>query len=298
MELSRRRFLKVAGAAGVLPSALTFAAQPESGVAGTQLYGWGQYYQKEGKKLSEHIPEALSAVRDCGYEYAETSLDMAKPEANAKFAAQLKAKELRPVALYTGARLHEKEAGEKAIEAILPAAKIAAESGFSVINCNPDPIGRAKSEAELETQARNLDQLGAELKKIGLKLGIHNHTPAMQDKAREFHHNLDSTDPKLVGLCYDVHWVFRGGLPPQEVLPKYCDRVVSWHLRQSRNGIWWEDLAPGDIDYEWVAKYVAKHSLARVFSVELAIEAGTKITRSVVENHRRSRKFVKEVFGV
>ena len=33
------------------------------------------------------------------------------------------------------------------------------------------------------------------------------------------------------------------------------------------------------------------------FSVELALEAGTKITRSVVENHRRSREFVRKVFG-
>ena len=30
--------------------------------------------------------------------------------------------------------------------------------------------------------------------------------------------------------------------------------------------------------------------------VELAIENGTKITRGVVENHRRSRDYVREVF--
>jgi hypothetical protein len=56
-------------------------------------------------------------------------------------------------------------------------------------------------------------------------------------------------------------------------------------------------LDTGDIDYAAVAKYAREHKLARRFSVELAIEPGTRITRSVVENHRRSREFVRKTFG-
>jgi hypothetical protein len=37
--------------------------------------------------------------------------------------------------------------------------------------------------------------------------------------------------------------------------------------------------------------------LPPIYSVELALEDGTKITRSAVENHRRSREFVRRVFG-
>jgi inosose dehydratase len=95
-----------------------------------------------------------------------------------------------------------------------------------------------------------------------------------------------------------VHWVFKGGIRPEVVLPKYGNRVVSWHLRQSREGIWWEDLDTGDVDYSYIAEYARKNNLPGVYSVELALENGTKITRSVVENHRRSREFVKRVFGV
>ena len=84
---------------------------------------------------------------------------------------------------------------------------------------------------------------------------------------------------------------------PLDALKQYGDRVVTWHLRQSRNRIWWEDLDTGDVDYEAVAKYAREHRLARRFSVELAFEPGTKITRSVVENHRRSREFVRRVLG-
>ena len=35
----------------------------------------------------------------------------------------------------------------------------------------------------------------------------------------------------------------------------------------------------------------------RRYTVELAIENGTKITRTVVENHRRSRDYVRQTFG-
>ena len=83
---------------------------------------------------------------------------------------------------------------------------------------------------------------------------------------------------------------------PIDGLKRYGERVVTWHLRQSRNNIWWEDLDTGDVDYQAVAKYAADHKLARRFSVELALEERTKITRSVIENHRRSREFVRRVF--
>jgi sugar phosphate isomerase/epimerase len=103
--------------------------------------------------------------------------------------------------------------------------------------------------------------------------------------------------PEVVGWCYDVHWVWKGGVLPLDALRQYGDRVVTWHLRQSRNGVWWEQLDTGDIDYASVAQYATEHGLARRFSVELALEPGTKITRSVIENHRLSREFVRRVFG-
>jgi inosose dehydratase len=296
MTFSRRSFIKVL-AASPLPSALSI--EPDrKGLVGTQLYGWGQYYQREGKNLNDHMDEVLSAVRDCGYDYAEGSLDLANPEANAALAHLLKSKNLMPVALYSGARLDLLPDASKAIDQITAAAKVAASNGFSIINCNPDPIGRDKTDQELKTQAENLDKLGRALKDIGITLGVHNHTPEMQNKAREFHHNFETTNPNDVGFCYDVHWVFRGGLTPQQVLPKYGKRVVSWHLRESRDGIWWEDLDKGDVDYDFVAAFAKSHSLPQIFSVELALESGTKITRSCIQNHTRSREFVRKTFGL
>ena len=263
-------------------------------LVGSNIYGWGQYAQRDKKKLD--VEEVISALRDAGYDYLEGFMDVEQPEENAKFAEQLKAKGLQPVSIYTGARVHEAGKAGAAVAKILAAAKVCQQAGFQVISCNPAPIGREKTDEELKTQAAALSELGEGLNALGLKLGIHHHMPEMANHAREFHYNFDHTKPGVVGFCYDVHWVWKGGVMPLDALKQYGDRVVTWHLRQSRDGVWWEDLDTGDVDYEAVAKYARKHKLPRRFTVELAIEPGTKITRSVVENHRRSREFVRKVF--
>jgi hypothetical protein len=60
--------------------------------------------------------------------------------------------------------------------------------------------------------------------------------------------------------------------------------------------VWWEDLAPGDIDYPAVAKVAARRHMPPFYTVELALEKGTKVTRGVIENHRRSREYVRKIF--
>src|SRR5437867_807790 len=67
MRFTRREFLRAAAAAGALTAGC--ATPPKSpstarAQVGTQLFGWRQYYQREGKKLADHFPEVLSAVRD------------------------------------------------------------------------------------------------------------------------------------------------------------------------------------------------------------------------------------------
>ena len=112
---SRREFIRHVGSAVALgavmsPFARSHAAESQRATAqktlvGSNIYGWGQYAQRDKKKLD--VEEVISALRDTGYDYLETNLNVAQPEENAKFAEQLKAKGLQPVSLYTGARVHE-----------------------------------------------------------------------------------------------------------------------------------------------------------------------------------------------
>jgi inosose dehydratase len=301
---SRREFIRQAGSAVALgtlmaPLAHSLGAErqgrgPQKTLVGSNIYGWGQYAQRDKKTLN--VEDVISALRDSGYDYLEGFMDRKQPEANGKFAEQLRAKGLQPVSIYTGAHLHEAAKVGEVVAEILAAAKVCQQAGFQVISCNAAPIKREKTDEELKTQAAALAELGQGLNALGLKLGMHHHMPEMANHAREYHYNFDHAKPGVVGFCYDVHWVWKGGVMPMDALKQYGNRVVTWHLRQSRDGVWWEDLDTGDVDYAAVAKYASAHKLPRRFTVELALEPGTKITRSVVENHRRSREFVRKVF--
>lgn len=267
-------------------------------LVGSQLYGWGQYYDRAGQRLEAHLDEVLSALRDAGYDYAEGNLDVAVPENSGKFAERLKKKGLKPVSLYTGGATHILGKATETVERIARAAKEAGRAGFGIINFNPDPIGRPKTAAELEIQAEALRELGLELKGLGIRLGIHHHTPEMADGAREFHANFQKCPADTVGFCYDVHWVYRGGIGPADCLRQYGSRIVSWHLRQSRGQVWWEDLDAGDLDYPMIARTARQLALPAFYTVELALEGGTRVTREAAANHARSREYVRRVFGV
>lgn len=306
---TRREFLRVStsaaclGALGastsLIPPLQAADAAPAStakALVGCNVYVWTQFAAREKKTLNPG--EVLSALRDCGYDYLEFFMNVARPDENAKIAAQMKEKGLQPFSLYTGARLHEADKAKQNVARLLAVAKVCQAAGFSVISCNPDPIGREKTDVELKTQIDALTELGEGLNDLGMRLGIHHHMPEMRSNGREFHANFRNTKPEVVGFCYDVHWVWKGGVMPMDALKEYGNRIVTWHLRQSRNNIWLEKLDTGDIDYEAIAKYAKENNLARRFTVEMALEKETQVTLSAVESHRASREFVRKIFGV
>lgn len=300
--MERREFARQCGAlalfglAGGLPWPLRGAETAPKTVFGSNVFGWTQYYKRDNKPFN--LDEVIAALADCGYDYLENFMDVKAPENNAVLAEKLRAKGMRPVSLYVGANFHDAAKAGQTVSDLLKVCEVCRKAGFEVVSCNPQPLNREKTDEELKTQAAALVDFGRGLKQIGLQLGIHHHLPEMKSNGREFHYVFRNTPPDLVGFCYDVHWVFKGGIKPEDALKEYGRRVVTWHLRQSREGVWWEELDAGDVDYEWVARYARENRLPRRFTVELALEAKTKITRGAVENHRRSLAYAKKIFGV
>ena len=78
------------------------------------------------------------------------------------------------------------------------------------------------------------------------------------------------------GQCYD-----RDGRNMDQHLPE----VLKAHKDSGY------DYAEGSLDTQTLDNN-------KRFAVELAIEKGTRVTRSAVANHQRSREFVRRVFGV
>ena len=141
------------------------------------------------------------------------------------------------------------------------------------------------------------NRLGKALKELGMTLAYHNHDPEMRASAREFHHMMAGTDPALVKLCLDAHWIYRGAGNSQvalfDIVKLYGARVAELHLRQSRGGVWAEDFGEGDLDYPRLAAALRALKLHPHVVLEQAVEQGTPKTLDPVEAHRRSAAYAR-----
>ncbi|MBP8954081.1 MAG: sugar phosphate isomerase/epimerase [Armatimonadetes bacterium] len=264
-------------------------------LTGTQLYGWGQVYARDGQRIEDHYEEVLATVRDIGMDTAERVLGDLDAAGVRAWADLLRANDLAPASLYAGGALHETEAARRTCDHLIALAPTLVEAGFRVLNVNPDPIGREKTADELTIQAAAIQRLGEGLRSEGIALGLHNHTPEMVNAAREFHHNLRNTSAEAVGLCMDWHWCWRGGSDPWELWETYGNRVVSFHLRQSRDGIWTEAFEDGDLDYRPLIHQLVQRDFSGPVLLELALEDGTPQTRTAAENHRLSFEYLRSL---
>lgn len=301
--MTRRTFARnlFVGATGLPALARAGEAKPSGRYRGVSCmtFVWNTVLGPRGESVEDHFDEILAAIRSAGYEGVETFADMIdRPERAERMSDLLKKHGLRLSAVYKGGPLHIKPQGEETIGQLLHLARFMNKLGCDVLVFNPSPVGgREKTDAELQVQAELLNRLGRALRERSIALNIHSHTPAFRSNAREWRSNMDRTDPAVVWLNADVHWIYRGGCDPYKLLSRYADRIGSCHLRNSINGVWTETLGDGDIDYRRIAKIFARVRKPIWLTVELAYERSTKQTRSVAENIKLSRKYVREVFG-
>jgi inosose dehydratase len=265
-----------------------------------EVYIWIQHLASEKKTLAEGVDEVLASFHGAGYRRVELFQDFFKPELRERTLALLAKYNLVPETIYAGTTMHEAPAAEKSVKEVVELGRFLKPHGTRLIVTNPSPKpGQArKTDEELGTQAKYVDQLGAELHQQGIKLALHHHTPELVDNAREWRYLLQHTNPSRVYCCVDVHWAYRGG---QEVMPFLREtghRLVELHLRNSKQGVWMEDFGPGDIDYQQVADYLRGISFKGYLIVELAYEKDTQITRSLDEDLRLSRLYTDKIFGL
>jgi inosose dehydratase len=265
-----------------------------------QMYVWMQDYGERGQRVDDHLQEAFAATARAGFTEVQGWLSwFATPERAGTTGAALSANRLRMAAAYADGPLHDGRASAT-IDRIVERSVRASAHGVLTIVMNPDvrADGAEKTDEELAIQARNLDLLGSRLESSGVALAVHAHDKEMRSGAREWHHILRHTDPAIVGICLDLNWALRGGQDPLALLRASRGRILDLHLRNSRDGVWLQELGPGDLDYSRVAGILRDERYAGTLTVELAYERRTTRTRSVEENLRRSRRFVRTVFGM
>ena len=266
-------------------------------------YSWLTFYGREGKTWMADPEASLQQLTQTGitaYEPAVTSAD----EVN-KLMPLLKKHKLTMPSLYVNSTLHRANEAQKSLDSVLTIADAARAAGTSIFVTNPSPIkwgsDADKNDADLTEQAKNLDRLGAELRKRGIKLAYHTHAPEHRQAAREFHHMLLATDPKNVSLCLDAHWVYRGSGNSQvalfDVVKLYGKRIVEVHIRQSRDGIWQETFGDGDIDYRRLATELKAQNIYPLLVLEQCLEKGSPNTMGPVEAHKQDLIYTNSVLA-
>lgn len=266
-------------------------------------YTWNTFYNRAGKTWMAD-PDA------CLTEYVKTGLTAYEPSfSNAdevrKLAPFLTKYRLTMPSLYVNSTLHKPDEAQQSIDAVLAIADAARPLGARIIVTNPDPIkwgsNDDKTDADLIEQAKNLDRLGAELRKRGFTLAYHTHAPEHRQAAREFHHMLLSSDPRNVSLCLDAHWVYRGSGNSQialfDVMKLYGKRIVEVHIRQSKSGIWQETFGDGDIDYNRLATALKSQGIRPLLVLEQCLEPGSPNTMGPVAAHQQDLAYAKAVFA-
>lgn len=263
-----------------------------------QAYVWQQALAREKRTIAEGVEDVITSLAQAGYRTAELTSTFFTPELAARTLDLMAKHRLKLAVVYNGGEMHESSAAARTIDDTLALAGRVKAAGIQAVsfNANPKRGRERKTDAELEIQTRAIGELGKRLRAEGLRMLVHEHAPELAENGREWRHMLRGTDPADVGICMDVHWVLRGGLDPMTLLEEAGDRTGSLHLRNSRAGVWLEELAGGEVDYTKVAAYLRKRRFQGWLVVELAWDPGTEITRGLTENLRRSRLWAERVF--
>lgn len=306
---SRRRFLQATAllAGGTLiPGRASTAAEDGSGKRlhlATNQYPWFTFYRRENRNFDQSLDASLGEIAASGMDGLEPLVT--DPAQIDRLAPLLEKHGLQMRSLYVNSTLHLPEATDKSIESILAIAEKAKTVGTRIIVTNPNPVRwggqEDKDDAQLRFQASALTRLGEKLAALGLTLAYHNHDAELRNAAREFHHMMVGTDPKLVTLCLDAHWIYRGAgnsaVALMDVVQLYGPRITELHLRQSAGGPWTETFGEGDIDYPALAEHLLRIGVKPLMVLEQAVEKETPKTMDAVEAHRRGGQYARQVFA-
>ena len=304
--MERRTFIRNIGAGAAVsamyaPYVFSSSKNVDIEIA-CQQYTLSTYLAREGIDWVADAGKHLTMLGTSGYSGFEPSLESAG-NAN-RLAGELRKAGLWCKSFYVNSALHEPDMAAASITQVLEIAATAKAFGAEIVVTNPVPIRwggpENKNDAQLATQARALDELGAALRRMGMKLAYHNHDAELREGAREFHHMMVATDPDNVHLCLDPHWIYRGAGNSQialfDILKLYGPRVVEIHLRQSSGGVWTEAFGEGDIDYRALAGAFNSTGIRPLLVMEQAPEQGTPRTMTTAEALRQSLEYAGRIF--
>ncbi len=190
--------------------------------------------------------QVLNEIRETGYAGTELGDWGFMPAEPAALRRELAARQLELVGAFVPVAFTQEEAcaeGEtRAVQTARLMAEAAGTAPFLVLadDNGKDPTrtrlaGRVTPEHSLPPEAwtaygERVNRIAhAVRRETGLRCAFHHHGAGYVEAPGEIEALLASTDPALVGLCFDTgHYRLGGGAAPVELLRRYRERV--WHV--------------------------------------------------------------------
>lgn len=141
---------------------------------------------------------------------------------------------LKPVSLHIDTQYFTRE-----LDKLGPALDDAKAKGFQYVVCPYIAPQDRGGVAVIKKLADTLNTAGKRCAESGLKLCYHNHAFEFEkvDGKTLLDVLMESTDPKLVALEFDIMWSQVGGVPPVEIFKKYKGRIPLVHLKNVTAGV-------------------------------------------------------------
>lgn len=166
--------------------------------------------------------------------------------------------------------------------------------GGSMLGITVGDAKRVKTEKELDDQAELLKKAMAVCAKNGIEPNLHNHTFEVTNGM----HDLKGTIARVpeIKLGPDLNWLIRGGVDPVWFIKTYGHKMVYMHIRdQDATGKWTEAVGEGVTNFKAIAKALKQMAYNGKAAIELAFDKPP--VRPVKEDWKKSRQYVKKVFG-
>jgi sugar phosphate isomerase/epimerase len=156
--------------------------------------------------------------------------------------------------------------------------------------------GRVKTESELDAQAQLLRKIVAICGDSGVVLNLHNHTYEVGNGM----HDLKGALARIpdIKLGPDLNWLVRAGVDPVSFIKTYGHQIVYMHIRdQYQDGTWTEYVGQGVTDFPAIAEALRSVNFRGRAAVELAFPAHYVPKYPLAEDWKRSRDYLRTVFG-
>jgi sugar phosphate isomerase/epimerase len=166
--------------------------------------------------------------------------------------------------------------------------------GATMIGLTVGDAEHIKTPQELDVQADSLRKIIGVCQNNSIRPNLHNHTFEVTNGL----HDLKGTLERIpdIPLGPDLNWLVRAGVDPVWFIHTYGHQMVYMHLRdQDAQGKWTEALGEGVTDFPGIAKALRAINYKGRAAVELSFDRPPE--RTIEEDWRLSRQYVKKVFG-